>query len=85
MENTHANESRYDEIALEPNQRTEPLVIAPLLFKRSYEHQVSTRDRLAETGADTRIENQRSAANGDVCLALQPYGREFNLRFRKVR
>ncbi len=73
VENKHANESRYDEIALEPNRQTEPLVTAPLLFQRSHENQVSTRDRLAKTGADARIEE--SVANGEVCLALRPYGR----------
>ena len=78
VESTHANESRCDEIALEPNRQTEPLVTVPQLLTRSDENNVSTRDRLARTGADARIEE--SAAMGEVCLALQPYGRAFRLR-----
>ena len=73
VENRHANESRYDEIALEPNHQTEPLVSVPQLFQRSYENHVSTRDRPAKTGADARIEE--FAANGEVRLVLRPYGR----------
>ena len=73
VESTHANESRCDEIALEPNSRTEPLVTVPLLLRRNHEHEVSTRDRPARTGADARIEE--SAAMGEVRLALRPYGR----------
>jgi hypothetical protein len=78
VENTHANESRCDEIALEPNRQTEPLVSALQLLKRSREEYVSTRDRLARTGAGARIEE--SAANGEVRLALRPYGRKYKLR-----
>ncbi len=74
VENTYANESRSNEIVLEPNPQTEPLVTVPQLLKRSYEHEVSTRDRLARTGADARIEV--SVAMGKVRLALRPYGRE---------
>ena len=80
VENTHANESRCNEIALEPNRQTEPLVTVPQLLTRSDENNVSTRDRLARTGADARIEE--SAAMGEVCLALQPYGRQLKLDFR---
>ncbi len=69
---THANESRYDEIALESNQQIEPLVTTPLLFQRSHENPVSTRDRMAKAGADARIED--SVANGEMRLALRPYG-----------
>jgi hypothetical protein len=79
VENKHANESRYDEIALESNQQIEPLVTTPLLFQRSHENPVSTRDRIAKAGADARIEE--SAANGEARLALRPYGRRFSLRF----
>ena len=75
VENRHANESRYDEIALESNYRIEPLVNTPLLFQWSRENSVSTRDRIAKAGADARI--KESVANGEVCLALRPYGREF--------
>ena len=74
VESTHANESRCNEIALEPNLQTEPLVSAPPLLKRTHEQEVSTRDRLARTGADARIEE--SAAMGEVRLALRPYGRK---------
>ena len=73
VESTHANESRCNEIALEPNRQTEPLVTVPPLLERNHENNVSTRDRLAGTGADARIEE--SAAIGEVRLALRPYGR----------
>ena len=72
VESTHANESRTDEIALESNQQIELLVTAPLLFQRSHENPVSTRDRIAKAGADARI--KESMANGEVRLALRPYG-----------
>ena len=73
VESTQANESRYDEIALELKHQTEPLVTTPMLFQRSRENRVSTRDRIANTGADARIEE--SVANGEERLALRPYGR----------
>jgi hypothetical protein len=73
VESTHANESRCNEIALESNRQTEPLVTVPQLLERSHENNVSTRDRPARTGADARIEE--SAAMGEVRLALRPYGR----------
>ena len=79
VESTHANESRYDEIVLESNQKIESLVTTPLLFQRSHENHVSTRDRIAKTGADARIEE--SVVNAEVRLALQPYGRNYKLRF----
>ena len=81
VENAHANESRCDGIALEPNRQTEPLVTAPPLLERSHEHEVSTRDRPAKTGADARIEE--SAAMGEVRLALRPYGRQLKLHLRQ--
>ena len=81
MENTHANESRYDEIAINLNQQIEPLVTTPLLFQRSDENPVSTRDRIAKTGTDARIEE--SVVNAQVRLALRPYGRKNRLRFRQ--
>ena len=58
--------------------RPKPLVVPPLL-ERSHENNVSTRDRLARSGADARIEE--SAALGEVRLALRPYGRYFSVRF----
>lgn len=73
VESTHANESQCDEVAPEPNLQSEPLVALPALLERTYEHEVSTRDRPARTGADARIEE--SAAMGEVGLALRPYGR----------
>jgi hypothetical protein len=81
VENTHAIKSRCNEVALEPNRRTEPLVTVPQLLKRSDENNVSTRDRLARTGADARI--KESAAMGEVRLALRPYGRKNKPRFRQ--
>jgi hypothetical protein len=81
VENTNAKESRCDGIALEPNRQTEPLVTVPQLLKRSHENNVSTRDRLAGTGADARIEE--SVAMGEVRLALRPYGRKMKLRFQQ--
>ncbi len=80
VENTHANESRCNPVVFNPNLQTEPLVDVPQLLKRSYENRVSTRDRPARTGADARIEE--SAANGEVRLALRPYGRNYNGTFR---
>jgi uncharacterized protein with GYD domain len=77
VESTHANESRCNEVALESNRQTEPLVTVPQLLKRSHDNNVSTRNRLARTGADARIEE--SAAMGEVRLALRPYGRKFKL------
>ncbi len=75
VESTHANEPRYDEIALESNQKIEPLVEAPPLLERSHERSVSTRDRPARTGADARIEE--SVVTGEVRLATRPYGRNY--------
>ena len=72
VENTHANESRCNEIALEPNRQTEPLVTVPPLFERSHEHEVSTRDRPTRTGTDARIEE--SVAMEEVCLPLIEQG-----------
>ncbi len=83
VENTHANKSRCIGIALEPNRQTEPLVTVPPLLKRSHENNVSTRDRLARTGADARIEE--SAATGEVRLALRPYGRKTKLACPQYR
>ncbi len=79
VESTHANESRYDEIAFESNQLIKPLVNPPLLFQRSHENHISSRDRIAKTGADARIEE--SVANGEVRLAPQPYGRKIEPHF----
>jgi hypothetical protein len=73
VENTDANESRSDEIALEPRTRTEQLVDVPLPLERSDEPNVSTRDRIARTGADTRIEE--SGVNAKIRLALRSYGK----------
>ena len=73
VESTHANKSHCNGVAFKANRQTEPLGTVPPLLKRSHENNVSTRDRLARTGADARIEE--SAAMGKVCLALQPYGR----------
>ncbi len=73
VENKDAKESQC-EVAFKLNLQTELLVNAPRLFAWSHEHEVSTRDRPARTGADARIEE--SEANGEVRLALRPYGRK---------
>ena len=65
-------------LPLELNLHNEPLVNAPQLLERGYENEVSTRDRLARTGADARIEE--SGAIGEVCLAIRPYGRYSSVR-----
>ena len=78
VKNTHANESRCPKIALNRNLQTEPLVAPPLL-ERKNEHDFSTRDRPANAGADTRIE-EKSVVRGEVRLALRPYGRYYSLR-----
>jgi hypothetical protein len=75
-----AQESRCARISFELTSRTEPLVYAPLLLRRSDEPHVSTRDRPARTGADARIE--KSGANGEVRLALRPHGRNKKAPFR---
>ncbi len=80
VESTHANESRCDGVALELNPQTEQLVEVQPLLQRNHEHELSTRDRPARTGADARIEE--SAAMGHLRLALLPYGREFKRVFR---
>jgi ribose 1,5-bisphosphokinase PhnN len=77
VQSKQANESRC-EVALELNLHNEPLVNAPQLLERGYENEVSTRDRLARTGADARIEE--SGAMGEVCLAIRPYGRYSSVR-----
>jgi len=83
VENEDAKGSRCNGTALKPNRQTEPLLTTPPLLEPSHEHPVSTRDRPARTGADVRIE--ASATNGEVCLALRPYGRASKLRFRSER
>jgi hypothetical protein len=77
VQSKQANESRC-EVALELNLHTEPLVNAPQLLNRGYENEVSTRDRLARTGADARIDE--SGAIGELRLAIRPYGRWYKLR-----
>ena len=53
------------------------------LLELNDELNVSTRDRPARTGADARIEG--SEANGELRLALRPYGRKNKLRFQHHR
>jgi hypothetical protein len=76
VESTNAKESRCNEIALEPNRQTEPLVTVPQLLERSHENNVSTRDRLAGTGADARIEE--SVAMGKCVLRSDPMEGKIN-------
>jgi len=83
VENKNANKSQLNGIALEANRPTELLVATSPLFRRSHEPPVSTRDRLARTGADVRIEE--SGTNGEVRLAIRPYGRKNRSDFRQVR
>jgi hypothetical protein len=79
VENTDAEQSRCDGLAFESNALNEPLVRVQSLLELNDELNVSTRDRPARTGVDARIEE--SEANGKVRLALQPYGRNYKLRF----
>jgi hypothetical protein len=79
VENTDAEQSRCDGLALESNTLNETLEKVQSLLDLNDELNVSTRDRPARTGADARIEG--SVANGEVRLALRPYGRKFTLRF----
>jgi hypothetical protein len=83
VENTDAEQSRCDGLALQSNSRNEPLETVQSLLELKDELNVLTRDRPARTGADARIEE--SEANGEVRLALQPYGRKFKLSFRYYR
>ncbi len=73
VEITHADESRRDGVALEPDPPTELLIEVPQLLEWNHEYKLSTRDRPARTGADARI--AESQAIGELRLALQPYGR----------
>jgi hypothetical protein len=57
----------------------EPIETVQSLLELNDELNVSNRDRPAKTGADARIEE--SEANGEVRLALRPYGRQNKLRF----
>jgi len=79
VENTDAEQSRCDGLAFEPNTLNEPLEKVQSLLELNDELNVSTRDRPARTGADARIEG--SGANGELRLALQPYGKRFKRRF----
>jgi len=74
VENTDAEQSRCDGLALQSNTRNEPLETLQSLLELNDELNVSTRDRPAKTGADARIEE--SGANGEVRLAPRPYGRK---------
>jgi len=79
VENTNAKQSRCDGPAIELNPIYEPLESVRSLLELNDELNVSTRDRLAGTGADARIEE--SGAKGEVCLATRPYGRQFKQHF----
>jgi hypothetical protein len=79
VENNDAEQSRCDGLAFELNPVNEPLEKVQSLLELNDELNVSTRDRPARTGADARIEE--SEANGEVRLALRPYGRKNKLRF----
>jgi hypothetical protein len=79
VENTNAEQSRRDGFIFELNTHNEPLEKVQSLLKLNDEQNVLTRDRPAKTGADTRIEE--SEANGEVRLALRPYGKQFKRRF----
>jgi hypothetical protein len=59
-------------VPISEDHQNEPLVSAPLLFRRSHEHDVSTRDCPARTGAGARIEE--FGMNAELRLALGPYG-----------
>ena len=74
VENTDAEHSRCNGLAFDSNTRGEPLEKVQSLLELNDELNVSTRDRPARTGADARIEG--SVTNGEVRLALRPYGRK---------
>jgi hypothetical protein len=73
VENTNAEQSQRRVIVNRALFEPESLVNVSLLLQRNHENQELTRDRLASAGADARIEE--SAANGEICLALLPYGK----------
>ena len=83
VENTDAEQSGCTGLAFELNFLSEPLKRVRPMLRPNHEHNVSTRDRPARTGADAQIEE--SVANGAVRLALRPYGRNFKLRFQHAR
>ena len=72
VESTRAKESRCDGVVLRVNPPIQQLVETPQLLHRNHEHDLSTRDRPARTGADARIEDP--AAIGEVRLAVRHDG-----------
>ncbi len=74
VENTNADQSQHRVTVDRAIPEPEPLMNVSLLLQRNHENQELTRDRLASAGADARIEE--SVANGEVRLALLPYGRQ---------
>ncbi|HIL79971.1 MAG TPA: hypothetical protein EYG54_01760 [Myxococcales bacterium] len=65
---------------MQSNTHSEPLETVQSLLELNDEFIVSTRDRPAKTEADARI--AEFEANGELRLALRPYGSKFKLRFR---
>jgi hypothetical protein len=83
VENTDAEQSRCDGLAIELGTINEQLESVQSLLALNHEHRLSTRDRPARTGADARIE--AAAAIGEACLALRPYGRRSKRPFQRHR
>jgi hypothetical protein len=83
VENTDAEQSRRDGFVFELNTHNEPLEQVQSLLELNHELNVLTRDRPAKTRADARIEE--SEANGELRLALRPYGRKKKAPFQHHR
>ncbi len=73
VENSNAEQSQRRVTVNRAQSEPESLVNVSLLLQRNHENQELTRDRLASAGADARI--KESVVNGEICLALLPYGR----------
>ncbi len=79
VENTDAKQSQCNGFAFEPDLLNEPFKRVRQMLGPNDERNVSTRDSPAKTGADARIEE--SEANGELRLALRPYGKRYKLAF----
>ena len=83
VENTSAEKSPCAVIAPGIRSDTQLLVEISSSLRRGHGSPNSTRGRSADAGADARIEE--SAANGEVRLAILPYGKHLKSLFRSEK
>jgi hypothetical protein len=81
VENTNAEQSQHRVIADGATREPEPFVNVSPLLRRDHESHELTRGHPGSAGADARIEE--SGANGEIRLALLPYGRKNNAPLRR--